>query len=99
MRLTPWPSTRRTAVARFGRRSARSPEAERAVAHDGGAPTVGAELGDGPLAGRRVDVEAVEGRPPKTIDIDAPDGGACRYCLADWTQLGGSAAYTFLYRV
>jgi hypothetical protein len=65
----------------------------------GGAPTIVAELGDGPLAGRSVHVEAVEGRPPKTVDLDAPDGGTCRYCLEQWTQAGGSAAYTFLYRV
>ncbi|MDX6702373.1 MAG: hypothetical protein QOF26_2599, partial [Baekduia sp.] len=23
----------------------------------------------------------------------------CRYCLAEWTQSGPSAVYTFLYRV
>jgi hypothetical protein len=86
-------------VARFGRRSDPSPEAERAAARSGGAPAIVAEFGDGPLAGRSLDVEAVEGRPPKTIDVDAPDGGTLRYCLAEWAQIGGSAAYTFLYRV
>lgn len=86
-------------MARFGRRSDPSPEAERAGARSGGAPAIVAELGDGPLEGGSFDVEAVEGRPPKTIDVDAPDGGTCRYCLADWTQIGGKAAYTFLYRV
>ncbi len=88
-------------MPRFGRRSDLAPEAEPAVARGdgGGVPTIVAELGDGPLAGRRLDVEAVEGRPPKTIDVDASDGGTCRYCLAEWTQMGGSAAYTFLYRV
>jgi hypothetical protein len=64
-----------------------------------GAPTVVAELRDGPLQGRSVEAEAVEGRPPKTIDVDDADRGTCRYCLADWTQAGGSATYTFLYRV
>lgn len=63
-----------------------------------GAPTVVAELRDGPLQGRSVEAEAVEGRPPKTIDV-ADDDGACRYCLAQWEQSGGSASYTFLYRV
>ena len=58
-----------------------------------------AEFRDGPLEGRRIDVEPVEGRPPKTVDADADDGGTCRYCLAEWTQEGGSADYTFLYRV
>jgi hypothetical protein len=88
-------------VSRFGRRSDSSPEPDEAVGAGGGggAPIIVAELGDGPLEGRRVDVEAVEGRPPKTVDVDDDDGGTCRYCLAKWTQAGGSAAYTFLYRV
>lgn len=64
-----------------------------------GPPTIVAELHDGPLARRRIDAEAVEGRPPKTIDVDAPDGTVCRYCLAEWAQAGHSAAYTFLYRL
>ena len=85
-------------MPRFGRRSA-PPEPEHAVRRQRGAPTIVAELNDGPLQGRSVDVEAVEGRPPKTVDVEAPDGGTCRYCLAQWTQTGGSAAYTFLYRV
>lgn len=62
------------------------------------APTVTATLKDGPLNGRSIEVEMVEGRPPKTIDAAAEDG-SCRYCLADWVQSGRSAAYTFLYRV
>jgi hypothetical protein len=87
-------------VSRFSRRSdPPPPEPDRAVAAGGGAPTIVAQLDDGPLAGQRVDAEAVEGRPPKTIDVEAPDGGTCRYCLAEWTQAGGTAAYTFLYRV
>jgi hypothetical protein len=86
-------------MPRFGRRSTPSPEPDRAVHPSGGAPTIVADLADGPLAGRRFEVEAVEGRPPKTVDVPATDGGNCRYCLADWAQAGGSAAYTFLYRV
>jgi hypothetical protein len=62
-------------------------------------PTIIAMLERGPLAGRRVDVEVVEGRPPKTIDVPADDGSTCRYCLADWVQSGPSAIYTFVYRV
>ncbi len=58
-----------------------------------------AVLEDGPLAGRRIDLDVVEGRPPKTIDVPADDGKMCRYCLANWAQSGPSAAYTFLYRV
>lgn len=61
-------------------------------------PTVIAALDDGPLEGTRIDIEIVEGRPPKTVDL--PDeSGTCRYCLADWAQAGPSASYTFLYRV
>jgi 3',5'-cyclic-AMP phosphodiesterase len=62
-------------------------------------PTIIARLEGGPLAGRRVEAEVVEGRPPRTIDVDADDGSTCRYCLADWVQAGPSAVYTFLYRV
>jgi len=58
-----------------------------------------AELEDGPLAGRHIDVDVVEGRPPKTLDVAADDGTTCRYCLAEWAQAGPSAAYTFLYTV
>jgi hypothetical protein len=46
-----------------------------------------------------MEVEVVEGRPPKTLDAPADDGSTCRYCLAGWVQSGQSAAYTFLYRV
>jgi hypothetical protein len=56
-------------------------------------------LEDGPLKGRRLETELVEGRPPKTIDVPGDDGTTCRYCLAEWTQAGPSAVYTFLYRV
>jgi hypothetical protein len=62
-------------------------------------PTVTATLDDGPLQGRSIVAEVIEGRPPKTIDVPADDGSTCRYCLADWVQSGRSAAYTFLYRV
>jgi hypothetical protein len=86
-------------VSRFGRHSNPPPEPARAVREGDRAPTIIAELNDGPLEGRRVETEAVEGRPPKTLDVEAVDGGTCRYCLAEWTQTGGSAAYTFLYRV
>jgi hypothetical protein len=61
--------------------------------------TVTAELEDGPLKGQSVETQLVEGRPPKTIDVPADDGGPCRYCLAEWAQSGPSAVYTFLYRV
>jgi len=62
-------------------------------------PTIIALLGGGPLAGRRLEAEIVEGRPPRTIDVEADDGSTCRYCLAEWAQAGPSAVYTFLYRV
>jgi hypothetical protein len=62
-------------------------------------PTITAQLQGGPLARRNFAVEVVEGRPPKTIDVDADDGSTCRYCLADWVQAGSSAVYTFLYHV
>jgi len=59
-----------------------------------------ARLEDGPLKGKAVDVEPLEGRPPKTLDLPADDGeGTCRYCLEGWMQSGDSAIYTFLYRV
>jgi hypothetical protein len=62
-------------------------------------PTITATLSDGPLRGRRVEAEVVEARPPKVIDVPADDESTCRYCLAEWTQAGPSAVYTFLYRV
>lgn len=62
-------------------------------------PTITAVLQHGPLADRRIDIDVVEGRPPKTIDVPADDGSKCRYCLADWAQSGPSAKYTFLYLV
>ena len=65
----------------------------------GGRATIIAVLEGGPLAGRRLETEIVEGRPPRTIDVDADDGGTCRYCLSEWTQAGPVRRYAFLYRV
>jgi hypothetical protein len=67
-------------------------------AQDAG-PSITAVLEGGPLGGRRIAANVVEGRPPKTIDVQADDGGTCRYGLAEWTQSGSSAVYAFLYRV
>jgi hypothetical protein len=82
----------------FGNRDRDAPEPD-PTTPPSGTPTIVAELEDGPLGGRSIDVEPVEGRPPKTVDVPAPDGDTCRYCLAKWTQAGHSAAYTFLYRL
>jgi hypothetical protein len=60
---------------------------------------VQALLEDGPMEGQTVEVDAVEGRPPKTIDVPDQKGGTCRYVLAQWAQEGMTAAYTFLYDV
>jgi hypothetical protein len=62
-------------------------------------PTIIAVLEGGPLAGRRLEADVVEGRPPKTIDVKADDGTMCRYGLAEWAQAGPSAVYSFLYLV
>lgn len=62
-------------------------------------PTITAALADGPLKGKSIDAELVEGRPPKIIDLPVDQESPCRYCLEDWVQTGGSAVYTFLYRV
>lgn len=69
------------------------------AADQGVAPTITAALNDGPLRGRRIEVQVVDGRPPSTIDAPAADGSTCRYCLAEWVQGGPSADYTFLYHV
>ena len=66
---------------------------------DESGPTISATFTDGPLAGRSIEVEVLEGRPPKTLDATADDGSRCRYCLEGWMQSGRSAAYTYLYRV
>lgn len=57
-----------------------------------------AQLLDGPLAGSTREVRAIEGRPPKTLDIDS-GGRTMRYCLAKWEQSGHTAVYGFLYDV
>jgi hypothetical protein len=62
-------------------------------------PTITALFEDGPLRGRRVETQVIEGRPPKTIDETDADGSTYRYCLADWVQTGPSAVYEYLYRV
>jgi hypothetical protein len=62
-------------------------------------PTITAALDDGRLRGKRIEAPVVEGRPPSTLDVPAGDGSICRYCLAEWSQSGPSAVYTFLYRV
>ena len=61
-------------------------------------PTITAELEDGPLEGMRVEASVVEGRPPKTVEVEA-GGEMLRYVLSEWTQAGPSATYSFLYRV
>jgi hypothetical protein len=60
---------------------------------------VKALLTDGPLQGKPVEVEPVEGRPPTTIDLQDEDDGTLRYCLVELNQKGMTAAYTFLYAV
>ncbi len=55
-----------------------------------------AVLKDGPLKGKRLEMEPVQGRPPSTIDVPDEEGGSQRYCLAEWTQEGMSADYTFV---
>jgi hypothetical protein len=60
---------------------------------------VRALLTDGPLKGKPVEVEPVEGRPPMTIDLQAEDDGTLRYCLVELNQPGITADYTFLYAV
>lgn len=56
-------------------------------------------LTDGPLQGKPVEVQPVEGRPPTTIDLQDGDDGTLRYCLSELNQEGMTAAYTFLYAV
>jgi hypothetical protein len=62
-------------------------------------PMISATLADGPMSGTTTNVAAVEGRPPKTIDVDGPGDTRNRYCLSDWEQTGHSAVYGFLYEV
>jgi hypothetical protein len=56
-------------------------------------------LTDGPLQGKPVEVQPVEGRPPTTIDLQDEEDGTLRYCLSELNQEGMTAAYTFLYAV
>lgn len=60
---------------------------------------VKALLTDGPLQGKPVEIDPVEGRPPATIDLHDDDDGTLRYCLSELSQGGMTAAYTFLYAV
>ena len=50
-------------------------------------------------SGTTTEVPAVEGRPPKTIDVERPGNASVRYCLDVWDQSGHSAVYSFLYEV
>lgn len=74
----------------------RGPASRRAVGESPG--MIVAKLADGPLSGSTREVAAVEGRPPKTIDIGLNERSV-RYCLAHWEQSGQSAVYAFLYDV
>jgi hypothetical protein len=56
-------------------------------------------LADGPLKGESIEVEAVEGRPPMTMDLQNEDNDTLRYCLSELNQEGMTAVYTFLYAV
>jgi hypothetical protein len=60
---------------------------------------VKALLTDGPLRGKPVEVEPVEGRPPMTIDLRDKGDGTLRYCLSELNQSGATATYAFLYAV
>jgi len=60
---------------------------------------VHAQLEDGPQKGQTIEVDAVEGRPPATIDVADKQGGTSRYCLSELTQSGDTAVYSFLYAV
>jgi hypothetical protein len=63
-------------------------------------PTITAVLKKGPLDGRRIETETVEGRPPKTIDVPGDgDRRTYRYGLSEWEQEGTEADYSFLYGV
>lgn len=55
-------------------------------------------LKDGPLKGTAVDIDAIEGRPPTTIEVSG-ETATYRYCLEQLNQEGMTAAYTFLYPV
>ena len=61
--------------------------------------TITATLSDGPLRGKRVEAQIVEGRPSSTIDVPRKDGRRAATAWRTWTQSGTSAVYTFLYHV
>jgi hypothetical protein len=65
----------------------------------GGRRVIQAFLIDGPRQGESVEVEAVEGRPPMTVDLQNEGEDTLRYCLSELNQEGMTAAYTFLYAV
>lgn len=67
--------------------------------HTDDGPMITAMLADGPMSDTTTQVAAVEGRPPKTIDVDGPGNARSRYCLSDWEQSGHTAVYSFLYEV
>jgi hypothetical protein len=67
--------------------------------HNDRGTSVKALLTDGPLRGKPVEVEPVEGRPPMTIDLPDEDDGTLRYCLSELNQSGATATYAFLYAV
>jgi hypothetical protein len=108
-RLTPWSESdavgvgtlvvRRGLTVSFSDAMRRNPLAIGSTTEGGSHPTIKALLMDGPLGGNSVEVEPVEGRPAKTIDVPGADGATYRYCLAQWVQQGASAEYTFLYPV
>ena len=56
-------------------------------------------LTDGPRQGESIEVEAIEGRPPMTVDVQNEGDETLRYCLSELSQEGMTAAYTFLYAV
>lgn len=58
-----------------------------------------AVLVDGPLKGRPTTVDAVEGRPPSTVDLDRTTGARCRYVLERLEQSGHTARYSYLYDI
>jgi hypothetical protein len=84
-------------IARPRKRASNDPPAPHRPRRD--RETITATLADGPLENASIEVEVVEGRPPKVIDVSADHGSTCRYRLAGWVQTGQSAVYTFLYRI
>jgi hypothetical protein len=87
------------APAPQARRRIPTPSVETTAPPRQAGPTIIAVLEGGSMAGRRLEAEVVEGRPPGTIDVQADDGSTCRYCLAEWAPADPSAVYAFLYPV